>query len=202
MTLPILISFSGKKGCGKSLLASICKEQFGYKRISFANNLKLLTCKCLNITLDELNIHKDDVIKPIKINNYNVIYQQTGIHLDIIKEKLSNKYFNSYREILQFIGTDLIRDYNKYWHIDKIKQLIENNHDTKFVIDDSRFINEIDLIKHFKGVTFYIINKDNNIDPHISENEITKNMCDFTLTNNFNDEFTKNFITLMTNEFY
>lgn len=201
MTLPRLISFSGKKGCGKSLLASICKEQFGYTRISFANNLKLLTCQCLDITLNELNRHKDDVIKPIKINNYNIIYKQTGIHLDVIKEKLSDKYFNSYREILQFIGTDLIRDYNKNWHIDKIKQLIENKPDTKFVLDDSRFINEIELVKHFKGVTFYIINnKDNNIDSHISENEITKSICDFTLINDFNDEFTKNFITLMSNE--
>ena len=48
---------------------------------------------------------------------------------------------------------------------------------------------------------FYIINnKDNNIDSHISENEITKTTCDFTLINDFNDEFTKNFITLMSNE--
>jgi hypothetical protein len=56
--------------------------------------------------------------------------------------------------MLQFIGTDYIRKYNKDWHVNKIREMIDEN--TNYVIDDVRFPNEKKLIEDLGGDCWFV----------------------------------------------
>ena len=58
MNLPRIISFSGRKGSGKTELADVCSK-YSYQVIYFADNLKDIICKCLDISRDTLEKLKD-----------------------------------------------------------------------------------------------------------------------------------------------
>ena len=192
MLFPKIISFSGKKHSGKTELCKI-NEQYSYININFADELKNLVCNCLNITRDELEIKKDvsnDVIYNLN-QKIEYISQETLINKNVIQNLITNKQFISIREILQFIGTDIIRQHNPLWHIDKIKQKIVNNQDKYYCIGDTRFINEKQLIEDLHGECWYIIRdtlKEN--DAHISENELSqKDFENIIDNNNSKDDF-------------
>jgi len=199
MDLPRLISLSGKKNCGKSFLSNICVK-LGYTKLSFATNLKLLICDLLGISLVYLNNNKDIPFNyKLKINKdkFCIIYNKTNIPLHIIENSLLNKTFTTYREILQFIGTDLIRNHNSNWHIDNIKDIIYKNPDVKFCLDDTRFLNELNLIKELNGLTFYIKTYKNINDLHISENEMSPENCNYILINKFNNDIVTDFLKII-----
>jgi hypothetical protein len=186
MLFPKIISFSGKKHSGKTELCKI-NEQYNYININYADELKNLVCNCLNITRDELELKKDICNEATYnlIQKINYISQETSINKDVIQNLITNKQFISIREILQFIGTDIIRQHNPLWHIDKIKEKIVNNPDKYYCIGDARFINEKKLIEDLNGECWYIIRdtlQDN--DSHISENELSQKEFENIIDNN------------------
>lgn len=201
-----LISFSGKQGCGKSFLANYCKIKAGYEIISLSDSLKRMICESININLTELNNNKNIVRDiPYKLD-YDIVYKHTNIPKNILHDTLNNKKFYTIREILQYVGTDVIRKYQSDWHINKtIKkiykiQLKNPNKITKICIDDVRFKNEMEFIKNLGGECYYIINRNNNNDnileslkEHISENELNENMFhdNKILINNQDESFKK-----------
>jgi hypothetical protein len=192
MLFPKIISFSGKKHSGKSELCKI-NEQYGYININFADELKNLVCNCLNITRDELEKKKDIFTFYDLEQNIEYISKETSINQHIIHNLIINKKFNSIRQILQFIGTDIIRQFNPLWHINKIKDILINNKDKYYTIGDTRFENEKELINELKGECWYIIrnNLNNNNDIHISENELSQ----FNFNNIiYNNDSKENFI--------
>ena len=160
MTIPKIISFSGKKHCGKSELCRV-SEEYGYININFADELKFLICRCLKITKNELEKNKDFKYK-YKLNeeHINIIIQELLLneeHINIIQELLLDKEFNSIREILQFIGTDVIRAFNPSWHIKKIKDKI--NPIKKYVIGDTRFLDEKKWLKNLMDSVGILLEK-------------------------------------------
>lgn len=188
MTLPRIIAFAGKKRSGKTLLANECKK-YGYNIINFADKLKEITCNVLNISNDHLDINKDIYQNDIYINelSYNYIANEIGVSYLLIKEKLYKKKFNYYREILQFIGTDIIRDINKNWHLENIEKIIKNNKNNLYCIGDLRFKNEKELIEELNGECWYIErenNSDNENLQHLSENSLNKNDFNNIIYNN------------------
>jgi hypothetical protein len=168
-------------------------ESYGYKNINFADGLKNLVCFCLNITRDELE-RKKDVIDGTTYDlsqHIDYISLETSIDKNILLEIIPKKHFISIRQILQFLGTDIIRQYNPMWHINKIRSLLVNNTDIFYSIGDTRFENEKNLIEEFDGESWYIV-RDNlkNIDEHISENELSHNNFKNVIYNNGSkDEF-------------
>lgn len=171
MTLPNIISFSGRKGSGKTELAKVCVK-YGYHIINFADKLKKLVSECLNITLDDLDKLKDTVKIWDLSGKTSFISQQLEINETIVNQYCKGS-FKSIREILQVIGTDIIRQYNPDWHINKtIKYIIENK-DKRFCIGDCRFINEKTAIKKLGGECWFIIRPEiKSISNHSSETEL------------------------------
>jgi hypothetical protein len=171
MTLPNIISFSGRKGSGKTELAKVCIK-YGYYIINFADELKKLVSECLNITLDDLDKLKDTVKIWDLSGKTSFMSQQLEINETIINQYCKCS-FKSIREILQVIGTDIIRRYNPDWHINKtIKYIIENK-DKRFCIGDCRFINEKTAIKKLGGECWFIIRPEiKSISNHSSETEL------------------------------
>ncbi len=178
-----IISFSGRKSSGKSLLCNICNK-YGYININFSDELKNLCCSLLNISFDDLNNNKEIPNKFIlNQNQIKLIEKETNISYEILNEKIENFEFSSIRHLLQYLGTDIIRENNKMWHISRIKKKILDNPKTKFVLSDARFKNEFNMIKEIGGICWMIIrpNYTKNISNHISETSLQ--WKDFPLTN-------------------
>ena len=168
MNNKIIIGLCGKKFSGKSTFGHYVKDKYNFKIYSFGDSLKKSLKDIFFFTDEELNGNKKEVI-----NDYWEITP---------------------REIMQFYGTELMREQlgNKYNHIGNkiwIKSLeykllndIKNDNINKIIIDDVRFNNEINWIKNFGkkyNYTTYIINISspndniiqNNFTQHKSENE-------------------------------
>lgn len=184
MSLPKIISLSGKKHCGKSLLANIAHQYYGYDVISFANGLKKLVCECLDINIQELNEIKDYTHKVYYLDNHiPVISRTTGIDTHLL-QSLKFKQFNSIREILQYIGTDIIRCYNPEWHTKQVEQIIRDNPYKRFCIDDTRFVNEKVLLESLGAEMWYIKRNTIHTDAHISENQLSETDFSNIIENN------------------
>lgn len=170
MTLPRLISFSGRKGSGKTELANVCAK-YSYQVIYFADNLKDLVCKCLDISRNNLETLKDKEMIFDLSNKKEYISKE--LQIDI--KKINFNKFKSIREILQILGTDIIRKHNPDWHVNKTLTYLQKkeNEDKKFCIGDCRFLNEKKIIERLGGECWYIIRpKQLNISNHISETEL------------------------------
>lgn len=171
MKLPKLLSFSGRKQSGKTLLAKICTK-YDYKLINFADSLKNVVCNSLEISRDFLEENKDKQNIYNLTNKIKYISNEIDINEQIVSKILS-KPFYSIREILQIIGTDLIRHHNKFWHINKIKEQILNNPKQRYCISDTRFLNEKNTIEELGGECWFIIRPVfSNISNHNSETEL------------------------------
>ena len=96
------------------------------------------------------------------------------------------------RELMQFIGTDLIREYCSDWHINKVREIIETNDDKNFVIDDVRFPNERELIESLGGTLWFVVRpKLDNVSNHISETALKWQEFDNIIVNNKSLEYLK-----------
>ena len=164
----MLIGFSGKKGSGKSYFANYLVNNKLFIKLSFASPLKEIT-KIL------FNLSDEDVKDPIK------------------KELINPKFNASPRELMQWLGTDIMREeFNKKFNYsgsiwidsvkDKVKTLLDNNKDV--VIDDVRFQNEVDMIHSLGGI---VINLRNDLDNTLNNSTSTHSSENQKLT--FNYEF-------------
>lgn len=187
-----LIGLAGRKESGKSELASICNK-YGYETLSFATPLKTLIANLLGITIADVNKLKN-ANNTYVLQSMDLIFlsKETDIPIEIIKEKCGDKSFKNTRELMQFIGTDLIREYCSDWHINKVREIIETNGDKNFVIDDVRFPNERELIESLGGTLWFVVRpKLNNVSNHISETALKWQEFDNIIVNNKSLEYLK-----------
>jgi len=80
-----------------------------------------------------------------------------------------------FRPMLQWWGTDYRRKYCKndnYW-VDKLEEHLINNTISRLIfITDVRYMNEVNLIKYYRGEIWKIIRYGSTIDPHSSETSL------------------------------
>ena len=173
-----IIAFAGRCRSGKTELAKIC-EQHGYEKLYFALPLKQLCADILDISIDELNRAKNegiDIGLIIDKDICQIISEETEIPLDIVTETCNDTLISNVRQMLQFIGTDLIRKYNIDWHVNKIREIINEN--KNYVFDDVRFPNEKKLIEDLGGDCWFVTRTTlDNISNHESETSITWKDC-------------------------
>ena len=104
---------------------------------------------------------KDDgTIFEAKVEDYwvSTIKRETNISDDIVRKEIGGHVFRNVREVLQIIGTDLIRKYSPDWHIDKTIERINSYGDDKIIaIDDMRFPNEKRKIEEIGGDVYFMI---------------------------------------------
>ena len=157
-----IIAFAGRKRSGKGMLAKGMREHSpNVVIIAVADSLKLLCCKLLKITYDELTQMKDDgTTFEAKVDDYwvSTIKHEVKISDNIIRNEIGGRVFTNVREVLQIIGTDLIRKYSPDWHIDKTIERIKSYGDDKIVVvEDVRFPNEKRRIEEIGGDVYFII---------------------------------------------
>ena len=168
----MIIAFAGRLRSGKTELSKIC-EKYGYERIYFALPLKRLIAHLIDGTIEDVNKLKN-VEKNYKLDEEQLQYvsNETDIPFDTVKNVIGGTVFKNTREILQIIGTDLIRGFNNDWHVNKVREMIDPTHN--YVIDDMRFPNEKLMVDMLGGISFFVVRPNglDNVSNHISESSL------------------------------
>lgn len=192
-----VIGFAGRMRNGKTQSALYLVDKYDYVKLSCAGALKKLCANLLNIDLDRLNQMKNDN-EPIHIQPDETwaitIANTIGIDENVIMQDLEGIVFKDVRDVLQYVGTDIIRKHKENWHVDILKSEIASllEQEYKVVIDDVRFTNECDMIKEFGGEVYFVSRRGYNIvSTHESENILNDDMFDYdhTIYNNQDIEY-------------
>lgn len=170
-----LIGISGKIGSGKTICGEHLVLRYNYTNRNLADPLKEACVALFLLSPDQVNGTQDDKNKP------------------------DPNWFNcAPRKMLQFIGTDLLRN-----QLDKImpgiqenifvnhmriwyNRFITENPDGKVVISDVRNLNEAEFIKNLGGIIIKLARDTPYADSHISENMIDMIKADYDIDNNGN----------------
>lgn len=173
----MVIGLSGRKRSGKSELSKICKNN-GFKILSFAGELKDLICELLKCDRLFLEENKENSINIIITNEHvNIISKRIEVDYDVLFPLLSDYRFEKIRDLLQYLGTNIIRKFKSEWHINEIRKKIKK--DENYCFDDCRFKNEKKFIEEeLNGICWFII-KNNNFDISNHESEISLKWIDF-----------------------
>lgn len=164
----MLIGLIAKKQSGKGVMANHLVGAYGYIKYSFASPMKEMSKILFNWT--EQYVNGD------------------------LKEVIDDRWGISPRQFLQFFGSDIMQfslpnkfpEYKmkrNHW-VQLFNMWYQNHQKENIVIDDCRFIHEIDYIKKNNGITIRIIRPNlNNIDQHISEMELEQIQTDYNVIN-------------------
>lgn len=181
MTKVRIIGLAGKMQSGKTTIADFLCENHGYKKLSIANGLKQLCADMLGVdSIEELNKIKE-VPFDIPVIPDDRWINAVAAALNLPKEQLEKDFENvrlhNVREVLQVIGTDIIRKYNPLWHIQQVINKIKSSDDNmRFVIDDVRFPDEKLLLEELGATAYYVVRpmEDNESLHHPSEASLTE----------------------------
>lgn len=156
----ILIGVIGFKKSGKDTFADYLVSQYGFKKYAFADPVKDI-CQVM-FQLEQQQLHDPDK-----------------------KEMIDPRWMMSPRQMMQKIGTDMVRTMlgDDFWvhHMD-LKVCKEKAQ--RIVISDVRFINEAKWIKDNHGVLIRIVSHEKCSDTHLSEVEQLSIQEDICLQNN------------------
>lgn len=165
-----VIGFCGRMRSGKGTLANVC-EKMGYEKISFALPMKMLCAELLGVTIEELDDLKnkmEDISFKIDEGICKRLSQETNIDEITVRDECLSKTLTNVREMLQFIGTDLIRKYDSDWHVNSTIKLMKMG--KKYVFEDVRFPNEKKAIENLGGICWFVVRpKIDNVSNHPSE---------------------------------
>jgi dephospho-CoA kinase len=169
----MIIAICGKKGSGKDTIGNYLCEKYDFLKLNFADPLKEACKHIFELTDEQLYGDKKEII---------------------------DEYWNiTPREIMQFVGTELLREQlkNKFNNIGsniwtmlmkkKIANILEKNSEQNIVISDLRFLNEYNLLNSLNGVILKVTN--NNVknfigNTHESETEMDNIKYNYIIENN------------------
>lgn len=184
----MIISFSGKRRSGKDTAASFLK---GFKRYAFADYLKEGCSEAFQLPLamfhdDKL---KDEAFEtPITLCYWQLNEIAKAFDFEPTEEFFRVGFANqmiSPRNLLQFVGTDLIRKTieDSFWIDATVERL--RKEPCNVVVADSRFSNERNLLKSLGAILVLIKRGPDSIDGHSSENDLGKDEdYDYVIENN------------------
>lgn len=156
-----LIGFAGRARSGKTTLCKFLRKEKNAKIVTIASYLKKLCCEILSMDMYTLLEYKDNNTElnfAFNDTAYKVLNDKTGISLDTLHQELDNVIIHTVREMLQVIGTNVIRKYNPDWHVNQMKEeILSYDENTMVVIDDVRFPNERQTIEMLGGIVLFII---------------------------------------------
>lgn len=201
----MLIGLIGKKGAGKDTVANIIeyklkKQGIKVERRQMAYNLKLA---CSLLTEKPFSDFEDNKIKnaiyekPFIVDRYIVLsflnhfginHEMASNIYEYLKDQNFYKEVNSNRELLQLLGTDILRNLvGPDIHVNAATNSIKDPK-TVYIFTDIRFENELSIKKSFDNSVFIGISRPTEtIDTHESEINIDKlinNYANLTIQNN------------------
>lgn len=208
-----IIGFAGRQRSGKTSICKYLEENRGAEIVTVASALKKLVCDLLMCDLKTLNRLKDEgtpIYKAVPYTNVprwwdtaiERVYDEVGAPDNMlpfawysaIKEVFRTiDKTTTVRELLQMVGTDIIRKHNPMWHVNKLVENIQNSDSDLVVVDDIRFPNEREAVEKLGGQVFFVIRPDLTIQvsQHSSETSLTWHDFDdrYVILNYSTEEF-------------
>jgi len=167
--LPKIIGFSGKIGSGKTTLAQILCNEYPYTKASFADPLKYIVQYLYDLEHNQLYGNK--------------------------KEIIDTRYGVTPRYLLQYIGTNLFRNWDKNFWVNVFERKYANQE--LLVLDDVRFENEAHIIHQMGGIVIKVVSHrvgNNNIDNNnIGNNNTDQNGINHIPANHESEQGVKNY---------
>lgn len=183
----MIIYFVGKKGSGKSTCSQELINNHEFQKLSFAKPLKDCIAHLYKIDvklLDNLEYKEGQLEEPWVWNKekFQELCEFFSIDASVVSE---DRVFNTPREAMQYIGTDILRAIDPNFHINKTIPIILNYTGLNFdvCLDDVRFCNEVDELGKIGGIGVYINRPGLPHNSHISENELTQDMFNHIIDN-------------------
>lgn len=155
-----VISFTGKKGHGKSTACDKLIEMYGDRvvRINFKDALVATMKEKMSGVLEDLSSH------------YGMTIEQ------LFQEKPPVM-----RRVMQFVGTEIYRELDSNYWVNRWKDSVKEYEGTDKIIvtDDVRFNNEFDAVVELGGSVTRVVanNKPKSHDQHPSETEMDSFVC-------------------------
>lgn len=176
----MIIVLSAPKRSGKDEVANILKKHFGYKRIAFADPLRVLCAKAFELPLD---VFTDDARKDLTfalpvistitdISRLAIFTGATAEQRTELLKKGVGLTFSTAREILQTVGTDLVRACIDESYFINLALADISNATGNIVITDARTPAERRAIKALGGTLIRIKREGYEGSGHISETSI------------------------------
>lgn len=163
----MIFGIAGKLESGKDTVADYLVKGYGYTKMAFADNLKQLCISVFGITTDQCYTTEGkfkEFEKPIRlspkhctdiavwlrrINNWPVKSENLFALDKILNQNID---FVSPRHLLQFVGTEIMRDcFDPDIHTKIIFERIKREDLTDVVISDARFENERKITREYGG---------------------------------------------------
>ena len=164
----MIIGLVGRKGAGKDTVADYLVREHGFKKLAFADPVK-------------------------KVCEAMFALESIYFHCPLLKEQVIPAWGMSPREMMQKVGTDIVRTQmgDRFW----IRHMqFRLPPDTKVVISDVRFVNEAEFIhslpdSHLVRVQVQAVC---GVDNHISETEQSNITTNHIIYNDMSEGGLKN----------
>lgn len=180
--LLMIIAFCGAKNVGKDLAANKLIDMYKFKKLSFAQPLKQMVSEVFEIPFnmlednDKKDVPSEYVITENQATELNIYIKSLCAEIGMLHEgdispSVVGKICNTPRQLLQLIGSDVVRDlvYGNLW----VDLLAKRMYDyTNVVITDCRFANERKILKDQGGILVKINRNTGLTDTHISETSL------------------------------
>lgn len=163
----MIIGLSGYAGSGKDEVAKILVEEFGYKRIAFADPIRELLYEMDPPVLVGSGLEKHTV----GLQNYIDVYGWDEA-----------KKHPLVRSMLQNLGVGARKVFGEtFWVYQALSDVAPQD---KVVVSDVRFANEAEFIQEFNG-KIWRVNRPGvgAVNNHVSETELNNLVCDTTIIN-------------------
>jgi hypothetical protein len=150
----MIFAIAGRKHTGKTSICNILIEK-GFKKASFATGLKEYVGKLYDWSQEDLNSQegKENFLESPVLWDENYCKKLSSI-IGINIQFKQKTVFKNRREALQHIGTEVLRDYDKDFHLKEFKKRFSEGN---YVCDDVRFENELELLKSMKATCCFLL---------------------------------------------
>lgn len=175
----MIYGFCGKKRSGKTEASKYLSQKLNIPIYAFATPVKELVTEMCGLTDDDKENFNDFTgkiidLKPLKKELAKNRYDQLTVNeMDHIRALEYYRCNEIYRNLLQYVGTNVFRSRNVLHWCNKFNQL--HKRETDFIIEDIRFRNEFYTISHYSNSGIYKIERPTSLiddDNHISETEM------------------------------
>ena len=181
-----VILVNGLPRAGKDTLADYLVQNYGYVKISFADELKDIICRTFNLNREDLDHYKN--------NEINLCIDIGDRFEEII----------NFRDLLRRFGTEGMKPAfgDNIW-ADLLYNKIKNSEHTNIVVPDFRFLCEYQLQHQELNLKTILVKDDRELPliGHASDVELYKNNFKFdtTIINNKDESFFEKIDEIMSN---
>lgn len=183
----LVIGFTGIAGAGKTTSVDVLKELLPNKTIvevALASKLKQVLSEIFNVDSKFLN---DPVLKEEEFNNpiflntdfINEVFYGFGVKDQDFDKHVRphiGKILLSFRELMQYVGTDILRNYDSEIHCKKMLEQVNSLKSNELpIISDIRFTSEYEFCKNnFSNFKCFYLERFSSAtnSRHISELEV------------------------------